>query len=111
MGLLEMLRGATPTKSHAGAPRRLSRRTLVTGGLAALASGVLPQRGARAAALSEADTSASAREEAIRSLPLAELTGETRRKLMAVCERPTIYRRLPQKTFVCDPDLHQFLVR
>jgi len=30
---------------------------------------------------------------------------------MAVCESPSIYRRLPPKTVDCDPDLYRFLVR
>jgi hypothetical protein len=30
---------------------------------------------------------------------------------MMVCERPTIYRRLPQKAMVCDAALHMFLIR
>jgi hypothetical protein len=30
---------------------------------------------------------------------------------MAVCERPTIFRRLPPETVACDPALHLFLVR
>jgi hypothetical protein len=59
----------------------------------------------------EADTSPQAREEAIRSLPLNQVTPEARRKLMAVCERPTIFRRLPQQSIACDPALHIFLVR
>jgi hypothetical protein len=42
---------------------------------------------------------------------LSELTGETRRKLMAVIERPSIYRRLPQKSIDCDPALFMFLIR
>jgi len=88
----------------------MSRRCLLWGGLAA-AGGLLSNRRSRAAAADEADTSLEARDDAIHSLPLAELTAETRRKLMAVCERPTIYRRLPQKTIVCDPALHQFLIR
>jgi hypothetical protein len=59
----------------------------------------------------EADTSQQARDDAIQSLPLNELTAETRRKLMAVCERPTIFRRCPQKSIICDPALHVFLIR
>jgi hypothetical protein len=88
----------------------ISRRSLLLGGLAA-ASRLLSTNRAQAAAADEADTSPEARDEAIRSLPLTELTAETRRKLMAVCERPTIFRRLPQKAILCDAALHQFLIR
>ncbi len=89
----------------------LSRRSLLAGGLAALTGGWLAGRAGFAAGPDEADTSPQARDEAIQSLPLSELTAETRRKLMAVCERPTLYRRMPQKSFVCDPTLHTFLIR
>jgi hypothetical protein len=89
----------------------LTRRSLLARGMAALAGGWLCSRRAGAAALDQADTSPQSRDEAMRSLPLAELTAETRRKLMMVCERPTIYRRLPQKSMVCDPALHRFLIR
>jgi hypothetical protein len=63
------------------------------------------------AAPDEADTSPQARDDAIASLPLSELTAETRRKLMMVCERPTLFRRMPQKSMACDPALHLFLMR
>lgn len=89
---------------------RLPRRALLAGGLAALAGCWLPGR-LLAAGKNEADTSPQARDEAIRSLPLNELTAETRRKLMAVIERPSIYRRLPQKSIDCDPALFTFLIR
>jgi hypothetical protein len=79
--------------------------------MAAVAGGWLCWPRAGAAAADQADTSPQSRDEAIRSLPLSELTAETRRKLMMVCERPTIYRRLPQKSIVCDPALHMFLIR
>jgi hypothetical protein len=89
----------------------LTRRSLLAGGLVAVASQLPSARSARAAAHDEADTSPQSRDEAILSLPLAELTAETRRKLMMVCERPTIYRRLPQKSIACDPSMHTFLIR
>jgi hypothetical protein len=89
----------------------LTRRSLLAGGFAVATSGLFSAGRGWAAVQDEADTSPQARDEAIQSLPLAELTAETRRKLMMVCERPTIYRRLPQKSIVCDPALHMFLVR
>src|SRR5262249_32056276 len=91
--------------------RQFTRRTVLTGALAAAGGGLLLPQWARAAAGEEADTSPQARDQAIASLPLSELTAETRRKLMAVCERPTSYRRLPQKAVHCDPALHVFLIR
>jgi len=96
---------------RAGPPNVLARRAFVAGSLAGLSAALLPLRPAAAAAPGEADTSQQARDEAVRSLPLGELTAETRRKLMAVIERPSIYRRLPQKSIDCDPALFLFLIR
>src|SRR5438128_2326516 len=92
------------------AAKGLSRRTMLAGSLSAVAAAMAP-RLSHAGPASEADTSDQARDDAISSLPLNELTAETRRKLMAVCERPTLYRRLPQQSFTCDPTLHVFLIR
>src|SRR6185369_4103385 len=92
------------------AANRLTRRTMLVGGLGALAAAVAPPR-SDASPISDADTSDQARDQAIQSLPLDELTAETRRKLMAVCERPTLFRRLPQQSMSCDPTLHVFLIR
>src|SRR6476660_3048876 len=80
--------------------KQLSRRTMLAGGFGALAAAAWP-RMAAANSATEADTSDQTRDDAIRSLPLDELTSETRRKLMAVCERPTLFRRLPQQTISC----------
>ena len=87
----------------------LSRRSLLASAAALAASCAAPP--AFAARRDEADTSAQARDEAIRSLPLNTLTAETRRKLMAVIERPSIYRRLPQQSIDCDPSMFMFLIR
>jgi hypothetical protein len=89
---------------------RVCRRAWLAACAATLGSWVLPSWLAAAPA-DEADTSSRARDEAIGSLPLSKLTAESRRKLMAVCENPSLFRRMPQKTVNCDPDLHRFLVR
>jgi hypothetical protein len=101
-----------PRLEHPGrvAQARLCRRTWLAACAAAAASSLAP-RPLLAAARDEADTSPRARDEAIAALPLSHLTAESRRKLMAVCENPSIYRRLPEKTVDCDPDLHRFLIR
>ena len=116
MGGAWTLRGKREGRSCSTADAtRIPRRWLLSSGIAAIAGGLLGEllrgRTLNAAGLDEADTTPQARDEAIQSLPLPELTAETRRKLMAVCERPTLYRRLPQKTMVCDPHLYLFLVR
>jgi hypothetical protein len=92
-----------------GLPKGLARRAFLASGLA-MGAGLLPLRAAVAAS-EESDTSAQARDDAIQALPLPELTAETRRRLMAVCERPTLFRRMPQKSMACDPALHMFLIR
>jgi len=93
-----------------GLRKGLARRAFLASGLAAMTTSLLPSSIA-VAAPEEADTSAQARDDAIASLPLSELTAETRRKLMMVCERPTLFRRMPQKSMACDPALHLFLIR
>jgi hypothetical protein len=111
MHAVHRLRGGKAKAAPASiAAERFPRRTWLARTLAALggwlATGRLP-----ASPLSEPDTSPQAREQAIQTLPLSELTAEARRKLMAVCERPSIYRRLPAISFPCDPLLHLFLIR
>lgn len=92
------------------APRqREARRSFLAAGLAAVAGSLLP-RGSKAAS-DEADTSPQARDDAIASIPFSEMTAESRRKLMMVCERPTLFRRLPQQSMACDPALYVFLIR
>jgi hypothetical protein len=105
------LRGSLPhLPTGQAASRGTSRRTLLLAGAASLAAGWLGiPRGTAAAG--EADTSEAAKAEAIRKLPLREMTPEARRKLMAVVERPSIYRRLPPTTIECDPALYIFLIR
>ena len=102
-----------PREAHV-APRSqatLARRRWLT--LAALSAGWLlaPRRAPAATPEGQADTSPRARDEALRAVPLTDLTAESRRKIMAVCESPSIYRRLPQKTIDCDADMFRFLVR
>src|SRR5688572_19806147 len=97
-------------KCDAARQRLVSRRLLLAGGLAAV-SGWLAPRWSWAASSSEADTSTQTRDAAISSLPLTELTAESRRKVMSVCERPTIFRRMPQESMACDPALFVFLIR
>lgn len=51
------------------------------------------------------------RDEAVRAIPLNEMSPPVRAKLLNVVSDPTIYRRLPAQTVACDSDLHVFLVR
>jgi hypothetical protein len=90
---------------------RLARRAWLSAAIAIGAGFALSPRSLLAARPDEADTSTQARDEAIRALPLNQLSAESRRKVMAVCESPSIFRRLPNNTVPCDADLHRFLVR
>jgi hypothetical protein len=101
-----------PRLKHAGrdADARLSRRSWLAACTAAVGGWLTPWH-SLAAGREEADTSPQARDEAIAALPLTQLTAESRRKLLAVCENPSIYRRLPQRTVDCDPEMHRFLIR
>lgn len=110
MHAVQMLRGDRAEASGLAAAARLPRRLWLARGLAALGGWCVASR-LSAGPVGEADTSLQARDEAIQTLPLRELTAEARRKLMAVCERPSIYRRLPSMSFACDPLLHLFLIR
>jgi hypothetical protein len=110
MGMLLARGGGRHIGSELPVVARVPRRTVLASGLASLAAALLPRRAA-AALKDDADTSDRAREDAIRSLPLSELTAESRRKLMAVIERPSIYRRMPQQSIDCDPALYLFLIR
>ena len=67
-------------------------------------------RSSRAAA-EQSTSSRQAREEAAAALPLNELTEETQRKIVAVVERPSIYRRMPERVIPCDTGLYIFLLR
>jgi hypothetical protein len=55
--------------------------------------------------------SSEGKEDAENAIPFDELQPETRAKLLAIVDRPTLYRRLPTQVVVCDHDLHLFLVR
>jgi hypothetical protein len=106
MGVLAALR-----RREVETPGKIARRSFLTGCLAGMAAAVVDGGRSRGAEPAVADTSQKARNEAVRLLPLGELTAETRRKLLAVVERPTIFRRLPYKSFDCDPELYLFLIR
>ena len=56
-------------------------------------------------------SSKSLRKQTVKSLPLNELTPQTRDKINAVVLKPSIYRRLPVTSIEADPDHFRFLVR
>jgi hypothetical protein len=57
------------------------------------------------------NTSDSARQDAIRSVPLEKLSPDDRAKVKSVLANVSIFRRLPIRVVDCDPDLYLFLVR
>jgi hypothetical protein len=64
-----------------------------------------------ATAATPGTSSRASKEEAVASIPLDRLKPDVRGKLLEVLEKPSIYRRLPEKTIACDPDMYLFLVR
>lgn len=59
----------------------------------------------------KANTSRSARDDALRSIPLEKLPSESKAKVAAVLNNATIFRRLPVQVVECEPELFDFLVR
>src|SRR5687768_8241814 len=64
-----------------------------TGALSALPAG----------AATPGTSSRAAKEEAVAEIPFDRIKTEVRGKLLEVLEKPSIYRRLPDKTIACDP--------
>ena len=61
--------------------------------------------------LSPGTTSKKTRKQAIAAIPYNQLKPETRAKVSAVVDKPSIYRRLPVTSIDVDPDMFLFLVR
>ncbi len=70
------------------------------------ASPLLPRK-----SLAAADTSNSARLEALKSIPLDKLDPADRAKVVSVLSNVSVFRRMPLKVIDCDPDMYLFLVR
>ncbi|MEC9093705.1 MAG: hypothetical protein VX438_13410 [Planctomycetota bacterium] len=76
-----------------------------------IGSWVLSNRCACSEDLSQPSSSHASRKMAVNSIPLKELNREAQQKALSVLEHTSIYRRLPVNQFLCDPDMHTFLVR
>ena len=61
--------------------------------------------------LTQGTNSKKTRKQAIAAIPYNQLTTETRAKVSAVVDKPSIYRRLPVTSIDVDPDMFLFLVR
>lgn len=59
----------------------------------------------------EGSSSRESREQALRSIPLGNLTPQAVAKLRPVLDDPTIFRRMPVQTIVCDPEMFTFIIR
>jgi len=59
----------------------------------------------------QATSSKAAREDAIRSIPLAKLSPADKANVSSALGSASLYRRLPAQVTECDPDLYLFLVR
>jgi hypothetical protein len=59
----------------------------------------------------QATTSLAARQDAIRSIPLAKMDAQGKARVNAVLSNVTVFRRLPVRVIDCDPDMYLFLVR
>ena len=92
-----------------------SRKRLVQTGIALICGIWLSVFMAASAAGEEQHTSGSSakslRKQTVSTLPLAELTPQTRDKINSVVTRPSVYRRLPVTSISADPDHFRFLVR
>ena len=106
--MLRMLKCAWAHRHESRAPRRSSR--VIAACCAAFLT--LAQHGhLRAATVTQATGSRTARQAAVRALPLDKLSGELRAKVSRVVSKPTIFRRLPIEVTDCDPNLYLFLVK
>jgi len=56
-------------------------------------------------------SNATARKNAVQSIPFDKLDADSRAKVNSVLSNVSVYRRLPVRVVNCDPDLYLFLVR
>jgi hypothetical protein len=92
----------------------LSRRSFLQAGVVAAGALGLAGTGLVSTGLAgefSGESSQAAQQDALRHIPINKLNEEAQRKVMSVLERPSIYRRLPQQTIDCDPDLFVHLIR
>ena len=59
----------------------------------------------------KADTSRAARADAIKSLPLDQLSAAARKKVVDVVNKASVFRRSPVHVGTCDPEMYLFLLR
>ncbi len=57
-----------------------------------------------------ASTSRSARDDAVRIIPMDKISDDGRQKVASVMSQVSIFRRLPTQVIACDPNLYLFLI-
>lgn len=60
---------------------------------------------------SQASSSRQSFQAAVNSIPMDELNQEARQKIFSVINNTSVYRRLPVSRYLCDEDMHNFLIR
>lgn len=98
----------------AGPPRRAKTRWAAVLWTTAAVAGLnigSAQAQTPAAPVSLSSSARIARQEAFRALPVDQLGGELRARVVSVASQASIYRRLPVQVIDCDPDLFLFMVR
>lgn len=61
--------------------------------------------------LSKASSSRAAKQAAKSVIPLNKMNPEAQKKILSVLNSTSIYRRLPVSSYLCDSDMHNFLIR
>lgn len=90
--------------------KRLDRRFAWVA-LCGLLAFICPALVVKAAPVAEAETSRTARNNAVSAVPFDKLKSAAQAKLKDILKRPSLYRRLPTQRIVCDAEMHLFLLR
>lgn len=92
-------------------PRYRRQRILCGASLLYALIGFLPQIDLAAEDLSKASSSRASRQAAKSVIPLSKMNPEAQKKIQSVLNHTSIYRRLPVSSYLCDSDMHNFLIR
>jgi hypothetical protein len=104
-------RARLPSPGGTAGRRLAGRRRWLASALSVVVSAGLSLLSRRCEASEQSTSSRQAREEAKEAIPLDKLNDDTQQKILAVVERPSIYRRMPEKVIPCDSGLYLFLLR
>jgi hypothetical protein len=86
---------------------RFRATAVIAATIAAAACAALP---AWAAKPNKADTSRTARDDAVRSIPLEKLDADARAEIKSVLDNVSLFRRLPVQVTRVDPVLYKFMI-